>query len=66
METDLTPDNYHLIVLIESQLWGTELHVNGDENTAMADGLLDLKLDTMPLSQSTRTDSLSSAVQKDE
>jgi len=58
METDLTPDNSHLIVLIESQLRGTELHVNDDENTAMADGLLDLKLDTMPLSQSTRTDTV--------
>jgi len=58
METDLTPDNSDLIALIESQLLGTELHVNGDENIAMADGLLDLELDTMPLSQSTRPDTV--------
>jgi len=54
METDLTPANSDLIALIESQLLGTALHVNGDENIAMADGLLDLELDIMPLSQSTR------------
>jgi len=58
METDLTPDNSDLIALIESQLLGTELHVNGDENITMADGLLDLELDTMPLSQSTRTNTV--------
>jgi len=58
MKTDLTPDNSDLIALIESQLLGTELHVNGDENIAMADGLLDLELDTMPLSQSTRPDTV--------
>jgi len=53
METGLTPDNSDLIALIESQLLGTELHVNGDESMLMADGLLDLEPDTMPLSQST-------------
>jgi len=55
MERGLTPDNFNLIALIESQLLGTELHVNGDENMLMADGLLDLKPDTMSLSQPTRT-----------
>jgi len=58
METDLTPANSDSIALIESQLLGTELHVNGDENITMADGLLDLELDTMPLSQSTRPDTV--------
>jgi len=58
METDLTPDNSDLIALIESQLLGTELHVNGDENITMADGLLDLEPDAMPLSQSTRTNTV--------
>jgi len=58
METDLTPDNSDLIALIESQLLGTELHVNDDENIIMADGLLDLEPDTMPLSQSTRTNTV--------
>jgi len=56
METDLTAANSDLIALIESQLLGTELHVNGDENMLMADGLLNLELDTMPLSQSTHPD----------
>jgi len=55
METGLTPDNSDLIALIESQLLGTELHVNGDENMLMADSLLDLGPDTVSLSQSTRT-----------
>jgi len=55
METGLTPDNSDLIALIESQLLGTELHVNGDENMLMADSLLDLEPDTMSLGQSTRT-----------
>jgi len=55
METGLTPDNSDLIALIESQLLGTELHVNGDENMLMADSLLDLEPDTMSLNQSTRT-----------
>jgi len=54
METGLTPDNSDLITLIESQLLGTELHVNGDENMLMADGLLDWEPDTMSFSQSTR------------
>jgi len=58
MEMNLTPANSDLIALIESQLLGTELHVNGDENIAMADGLLDLKLDTMPFSQSTCPDTV--------
>jgi len=58
METDLTPDNSDLLALIESQLLGTELHVHGDENITMADGLLDLELDTMPLSQSTCTNTV--------
>jgi len=54
MGTDLTPVNSDLITLIESQLLGTELHVNDDENITMADDLLDLELDTMSLNQSTR------------
>jgi len=54
METDLTPANSDLIALVESQLLGTKLHVNGDENITMTDDLLDLELDTMSLSQSTR------------
>jgi len=58
MEMDLTPDYSDLIALIESQLLGTELHVNGDENITMADGLLDLEPDTMPLGQSTRTNTV--------
>jgi len=58
METDLTPDNSDLIALIESQLLETELHVNGDENITMADGLLDLEPDAIPLIQSTRTNTV--------
>jgi len=58
METNLTPANSDLIALIESQLLGTELHVNGDKNITMADNLLDLELDTMSLSQSTRLDTV--------
>jgi len=58
METDLAPANSDLIALIESQLLGTELPVNGDENITMADDLLDLELDTMSLSQSTRLDTV--------
>jgi len=54
METGLTPDNSDLIVLLESQLLRTELQVKGDENTVMADSLLDLGSDTVSLSQSTR------------
>jgi len=55
---DLTPENSDLIALIESQLLGTELHVNGDENITMADGLLDLEPDTMSLRQSTHTNTV--------
>jgi len=58
METVLTPDNSDLIALIESQLLGTELHVNGDEGMLMADSLLDLEPDTMPLSQPTCTNTV--------
>jgi len=58
METDLTPDNSDLIALIESQLLGTELHVNGDESIVMADGLLDLEPEPMSLSQSTHTNTV--------
>jgi len=54
METGLTPANSHLIDLIESQLLETVSNVNDDEDIAMADDLLDLELDTMILSQSTR------------
>jgi len=54
METGLTPDNSDLIALLESQLLGTELQVKGDENTVMADSLLDLGPDNVSLSQSTR------------
>ena len=53
METGLTPDNSDLIALLESQLLGTELQVKGDENTVMADSLLDLGPDTVSLGQST-------------
>jgi len=53
METGLTPDNSDLFALLESQLLGTELQVKSDENTVMADSLLDLGSDTVSLSQST-------------
>jgi len=58
MKKDLTPANSDLIALIESQLLWTELHVNDNENITMADDLLDLELDTMSLSQSTRLDTV--------
>jgi len=58
MEIDLTSVNSNLIDPIESQLLETELHVNDDEDIVMADDLLDLELDTMPLSQFTRSDAV--------
>jgi len=59
METGLTPANSDLIDLVESQLLGTVLNVNDDEDITMADDLLDLELDTMILSQSTRPNAVS-------
>jgi len=59
MEIDLTSVNSDLVNLIESQLLETELHVNNNEDIVMADDLLDLELDTMPLSQFTRHDTVS-------
>jgi len=47
------PVNSKLIHRIESELPGTTFHVNNDEDAVMADGLLDLELDTV-LGQSTR------------
>jgi len=58
MEIDLTSANSGLVDLIESQLLETELHVNDNEDIAMADDLLDLELDTMSLSQFTRPDTV--------
>jgi len=58
METGLTSANYDLIALIKSQLLGTESYVKDDEDITMADDLLDLELDTMALSQSTRHDTV--------
>jgi len=59
METGLTPANSDLIDLIESQLLETISNVNDDEDIAMAKDLLDLELDTMILSQSTRSNMVS-------
>jgi len=53
MEAGLILVNSDLIDLVESQLLGTGLNVNDDEDITMADDLLDLELDTMILSQST-------------
>jgi len=54
METGLPPVNSDLIDLVELQLLGTMFNVNDDEDITMAADLLDLELDTMILSQSTR------------
>ena len=59
METGLTPANSDLIDPIESQLLETVSNVNDDEDVAMADDLLDLELNTMILSQSTRSNMVS-------
>jgi len=59
METGLAPANSDLIDLVESQLLGTVLNVNGDEDIIMTDDLLDLELDTIILSQSTRPNMVS-------
>jgi len=59
METGLTPANSDLIDLVESQLLGTVLNVNDDEDITMADDLLDLEFDTMILYQSTRPNMVS-------
>jgi len=58
METGLPSVNSDLIALVESQLLGTELHMKDDEDITMADDLLDLELDTISLSQSTRPDTV--------
>jgi len=59
METGLPSVNSDLIALVESQLLETELSVKDDEDIIMADDLLDLELDTMFLSQSTRPNTAS-------
>jgi len=55
METGLLPANFDLIDLIELQLLETVSNVNDDGDIAMADNLRDLELNTMILSQSTRS-----------
>jgi len=59
METGLTSVNSDLIALAESQLLETGLNVKDDEDITMADDLLDLELNTMFLSQSTRPKTVS-------
>jgi len=54
METGLLSANSDLIDPIEPKLLETMSTVNGDEDIAMADDLLDLELDAIILSQSTR------------
>jgi len=53
MGMGLTPANSDLINLVESQLLGTVLNVNDDQDITMANDLLNLEPDTMILSQST-------------
>jgi len=55
METDLLPVNSDLIDLIEPPLLETVSNVNDDKDVVIADDLLDLELDAMILSQSTRS-----------
>jgi len=59
METSLLPVNSELIDLIESELLETMSNVNDAEDIVMIDDLLDLELDTILLSQSTRSKSVS-------
>jgi len=54
METGLSSVNSDLIDPIESKLLKTMSTVNDNEDIVMADDLLDLELDVMILSQSTR------------
>jgi len=59
METGLLPVKSDLIDLIESPLLETVCNVNDGEDVVMADNLLDLELDAMILSQSTRSQAVS-------
>jgi len=56
METDLFSVNYDPT---ESKLLDSMSNVNDDEDIIMADDSLDLELDTLLLSQSTRSTSIS-------
>jgi len=59
METNQTPAKSDLIALIVSQLLEIGLNVKINEDITTADDLLDLELDTMFLSQSTRPNTVS-------
>jgi len=59
METGLLSVNSGLVESTELKLLGTMSTVHDDENVVMADNLLDLELDAMVLSQSTRLPSVS-------